>query len=59
AVPVIARDAAVSLGARVDELVALVEPEMFYAVGQFYRRFEQVNDDSVREALRRSSAFRT
>lgn len=58
AVPVIAHDAAVFLGARVDKLVSLMEPEMFYAVGQFYRHFDQVNDDLVRDALRRSSPSR-
>lgn len=51
AVPVIAAGAAAIIRPEVDELVALEEPEVFYAVGQFYRHFDQVSDDEVLEAL--------
>lgn len=51
AVPVIAAGAAALIRPDVDELVALEEPEVFYAVGQFYRHFDQVSDDEVLEAL--------
>ncbi|MDZ4177875.1 MAG: phosphoribosyltransferase family protein [Coriobacteriia bacterium] len=53
AVPVIAADAARVMRTRVDRVVALEEPEIFYAVGQFYRRFEQTSDDEVLHALSR------
>ncbi len=39
----------------VDELVVLLEPESFYAVGQFYEQFEPVEDDEVVELLRRAT----
>lgn len=51
AVPVIAAGAASIIRPEVDELVALEEPEVFYAVGQFYRHFDQVTDDEVLETL--------
>jgi putative phosphoribosyl transferase len=35
----------------VDELVVLATPEPFSAVGQWYRNFDQVSDDEVRELL--------
>lgn len=47
AVPVIAADTARSMRSRVNKVVALEEPELFYAVGQFYRHFDQVSDDEV------------
>lgn len=52
AAPVVPHDTAESLAAHVDTLVVLEEPELFYAVGQFYRHFDQVSDDEVLEALR-------
>ena len=47
AVPVIAADTARAMRERVDELVTIEEPQLFYAVGQFYRRFDQTSDDEV------------
>ena len=35
-----------------DRLVCLLEPEAFWAIGQFYRDFEQVEDSRVVELLR-------
>jgi len=52
ATPVIPHDTAATLMTHVDRLVVLEEPELFYAVGQFYRHFDQVSDDEVLEALR-------
>jgi len=52
AVPVIAGDTARSMRTRVDKVIALEEPELFYAVGQFYRHFDQVSDDEVLSVLR-------
>lgn len=36
----------------VDDFVAVVTPEDFYGVGQFYEDFSQVDDDTVYELLR-------
>jgi putative phosphoribosyl transferase len=51
AVPVIAADTAAHMRESLDELVALEEPEVFYAVGQYYRHFDQTSDDEVLAAL--------
>jgi predicted phosphoribosyltransferase len=39
-----------------DEVVCLDVPENFYAVGQFFKEFEQVTDDQVVEILRQRTA---
>jgi len=52
AVPVIAADSATRLQEMVDDLVAVERPSVFYAVGQFYRRFDQTSDDEVISALK-------
>lgn len=36
-----------------DEVIVLEVPYYFYAVGQFYRSFEQVSDEEVKEVLSR------
>ena len=51
AVPVISRQAEARLRRRVDDLVALLVPRVFLAVGQFYEDFPQVSDDEVRALL--------
>lgn len=53
AAPVGSRAAASRLAVLVDEFVCLDTPWDFYAVGQFYRRFEQVSDEEVIEILRK------
>jgi len=53
AVPVAPPDTAARVRQSCDELVCLETPEMFYAVGQFYRDFAQVSDEEVIGALRR------
>ncbi len=50
AVPACAPQSAAALEGEVDELVCLTRPYDFYAVGQFYEDFAQVQDDEV-EAL--------
>ncbi|MBM3346126.1 MAG: chaperonin GroEL, partial [Betaproteobacteria bacterium] len=52
AVPVGARDSLERVGAYADEVVCLASPENFYAVGQFYHDFGQVEDDEVVRILR-------
>jgi len=51
AVPVAAPATVVALGALVDDLVCLVEPPSFSAVGTWYEQFTQTTDDEVRAAL--------
>jgi putative phosphoribosyl transferase len=55
AVPVAPASTCVWLRREVDQLVCLYAPEEFYAVGQFYRNFSQVEDDEVVGLLRRES----
>lgn len=51
AVPVAPQDTVKALAKEVDEMVCLESPENFYAVGQFYLDFAQVEDDEVTELL--------
>ena len=55
AVPVASRDALVKVRAYADEVVCLQAPDIFYAVGQFYRSFPQVDDREVIALLRPAS----
>jgi len=52
AVPVIARDSLEKIANLADEVVYLQAPELFFAVGQFYREFEQVSDEIVIKYLK-------
>jgi predicted phosphoribosyltransferase len=47
AVPVAPPDTLQRLQREVDEAVCLYSPAEFYAVGQFYRRFPQLDDSEV------------
>lgn len=51
AVPVIASNTAERIKKEVDELVYLLSPEVFFAVGQFYSYFPQVTDSQVKKIL--------
>lgn len=51
AVPVAPADSLAHLTALVDDVVCLQTPEPFYAVGEWYRDFDQVSDDEVRAVL--------
>ena len=51
AAPVCAPDAAVDLKRDVDEVVCLLAPEDFRAVGQWYGNFDQTSDEEVIELL--------
>ncbi len=51
AVPVAPPDTLASLAAEVDEVVCLETPEDFFAVGQFYASFAQVDDTEVQAVL--------
>ena len=52
AVPVGAPDRIDAIRSLCDRVVCLQEPEAFWAIGQFYRNFEQVEDERVVELLR-------
>jgi predicted phosphoribosyltransferase len=51
AVPVCAPDSAARLRGEADEVICLIEPQLLYGVGQWYRDFSQVSDDEVIAAL--------
>lgn len=51
AVPVAAADSIQKLTAEVDELICLETPSDFFAVGQFYRHFLQVEDSQAKALL--------
>jgi putative phosphoribosyl transferase len=53
ATPVAPYDTLQQLETEVDRVVCLDTPEVFYAIGEFYENFNQVEDDEVREILRR------
>jgi putative phosphoribosyl transferase len=55
AAPVCAPEVASALGDVVDEVVCLVAPERFSAVGQFYADFRPTSDAEVVELLRRDA----
>lgn len=57
AVPVISPVTAQELRDDGIEVVAVIEPVHFMAVGQFYRDFHQLDDDEVIAQLRRSEAI--
>lgn len=51
AVPVAPSDARRRMRDVADAFVSVLSPDDFYAVGQFYRRFDQTSDDEVRDLL--------
>lgn len=56
AIPVAPPDTASILKGRVHELHVLATPEPFDAVGKWYRKFEQVEDEEVMALLREKTA---
>lgn len=56
AVPVASPDRLAEVGRWCDEVVCLLAPEDFWAVGQFYVDFYQVEDEEVVELLRKYGA---
>lgn len=51
AVPVCAPDSAARLREEADEVICLIEPQLLYGVGQWYRDFSQVSDEEVISVL--------
>ncbi len=58
AVPVAPPEVAESLAGNVDQIVCLIEPEPFIAVGYWYRDFEQTSTEEVRALLETTSQSR-
>ena len=56
AVPVAPQSTCKRLRPKVDDLVCLQAPELFYAIGQFYDDFSQLTDAEVIEMLHRSAS---
>jgi len=54
AVPVGPRDTIERLKRKVDQLICLHAPEIFWAVGSFYHAFDQTTDEEVVALLERS-----
>jgi len=54
AVPVAPPDTVARLADEADQVVALLTPEPFYAIGPWYRDFTQTTDEEVSEALARA-----
>ena len=54
AVPVAAPDTCKELAAEVEEMICLLQPDGFAAIGPYYEDFGQTSDDEVREILRRN-----
>jgi len=54
AVPVAPGDSLADLSTQADEIVCLITPDPFVAVGMYYQDFRQISDQEVVELLRRS-----
>ncbi len=52
AVPVGTVEAIAKLNPKVDRVVCPLIPERFWAVGQFYQEFEQVNDEEIKNLFK-------
>jgi putative phosphoribosyl transferase len=59
AAPVCAPETAAELRGEVDDLVSVATPDQFFAVGLWYRSFEQTSDEEVLALLDRARAERT
>lgn len=55
AVPVAPSETVDKVATLADEVICLEIPKLFYAVGQFYQRFEQVSDEEVIALLKDNS----
>jgi putative phosphoribosyl transferase len=54
-VPVAPPDTIHRLSREVNKVICLSTPEHFYAIGEFYESFEQVEDDEVRRILKEAN----
>jgi predicted phosphoribosyltransferase len=53
ATPVIARDTYKEIKEYFDKIIFIKKPKNFYAVGEFYKNFRQIEDREVREILKK------
>lgn len=51
ALPVAAPDSLAKIQSEVDKIICLLQPDHFFAVGQFYENFDQVTDEEVKLLL--------
>ena len=51
AVPVAPRPTCEALRTKVDELICLLAPDAFFAVGVYYVDFQQIDDEEVQRLL--------
>ncbi len=58
AIPVAPLSTCHRLRTEVDELISVLMPESFYAIGQFYADFSQVTDEEVTDLIRRAAQGR-
>lgn len=54
AIPVASLSALRMLEQEADKTISLFTPQHFYAIGQFYRNFEQTSDQDVKELLKKN-----
>ena len=54
AIPVASSSALQELDKQTDETISLFVPPFFYAIGQFYRNFEQTSDEEVKQLLKKN-----
>jgi putative phosphoribosyl transferase len=57
AAPVIAASTYYELRRAADEVAAVIMPENFYAVGQWYENFSQTSDEEVRDLLAQAARY--
>jgi putative phosphoribosyl transferase len=55
ATPTVAAETSRAMRREVDELIAVIVPEEFYGVGQWYEDFSQTSDEEVSELLAKAS----
>lgn len=59
AVPTAPPSSVSELRAEVDEVVACITPRLFFGVGEWYEKFDQVSDDEVRLLLQQAKRGQT
>lgn len=55
AVPVASKDSSKEIKKHCDEFISLVIPDEFWAVGEWYKKFDQVSDEEVMKILHKQS----
>jgi predicted phosphoribosyltransferase len=58
AVPTVASSTCAELKPEADDVIAVITPELFYGVGQWYQDFSQTTDEEVRELLAEANRTR-